>query len=202
MGAKRGAEIVNLPPPRMRGEMSLEEAIARRRSVRAYSGDELAAEELGQLLWAAQGITEERQGFRAAPSAGALYPLELYVVQRSGVFRYLPAEHALEKLSPTDLRQGLCAAALGQQFVAQAPVDIVIAADISRTAAKYGQRAQRYVLMEVGHAAQNIHLQAVALGLDSVAVGAFYDERCADILPLLPGHDPLYIIAVGRAAPH
>ena len=193
-------KIIELPEPMTSGAISLEETIARRRSVRSYLPTELTAAELGQILWAAQGLTDERYAFRAAPSAGALYPLEIYVLQSSGVFHYLPMRHALEQLSEEDLRAELAVVALGQEFVAQAPLDIVIAANYARTAAKYGPRAELYVHMEMGHVGQNIHLQAVALGLDSVAVGAFHHDRAARPLPALKGSEPRYIISVGHAS--
>lgn len=190
-------EEIALPQPRVTSEASLEECIRERRSVRRYDAQVVGLEHVSQLCWAAQGITDERRGLRAAPSAGATYPLELYVVNEDGLFRYLPRKHALVRLSDSDLRASLARAALGQDFIEEAPLDLVITAVYSRTTRRYGDRGHRYVHMEVGHAAQNIHLQAVALGLSSVPVGAFYDEEVRDVLSLPEEEVPLYIVPVG-----
>ena len=143
---------------------------------------------------------KEKYGFdfRAAPSAGALYPMELYVVSKDGVFHYLPSEHKLEILSEKDLRGKLAAVALGQAPVRQAAIDIVICAVFRRITGKYGKRGIRYAYIEAGHIAQNIHLEAVALGLGSVPIGAFDDQRLKDVLSLPSEHEPLYIIPVGH----
>jgi SagB-type dehydrogenase family enzyme len=187
-----------LPSPRLEGEMSLEEAIARRRSVREFGVEPLSWEEISQLLWSAQGITDPR-GLRAAPSAGALYPLEVYVAVAEGAYHYLPQKQALKLVTERDLRHDLWEAGLRQDVLRQAPAIFVIAAVYERTEAKYGDRAERYVQMEAGHAAQNLLLQAVALDLGAVSIGAFYDEQVADALGLPADHRPLYLIPVGHA---
>ncbi|MFC1468020.1 SagB/ThcOx family dehydrogenase [Verrucomicrobiota bacterium] len=187
-----------LPEPDKRGALSLEAAIAARRSVRSFSPEELSDEQISQLLWAAQGITAPHRGFRASPSAGATYPLETFIVMASGVFRYRPNEHALRQEKNADLREELCRAALGQPCVKQAPAVIVLAAVYERTSARYGQRAKRYVHMEAGHVAENIQLQAVAAGLGSVPVGAFDDDRVEKVLGLAWHEHALYLIPVGR----
>ena len=187
---------IALPAPKTEGEMSLEETLAKRRSIRQYQAQDLTLEQLGQLAWAAQGITNER-GFRTAPSAGATYPLELYLLTKDGVFRYLPAGHKLQQFSDQNLRRELAAAALEQEWVRFAPLDIVITAVYERTRRRYRDRAERYVILEAGHAAENILLQAVALGLASVPVGAFSDEDVSKLLGLSPEEAPLYIIPVG-----
>jgi len=192
-----GMEEILLPPPAVRGEMSLEECIAERRSVRRYESRKIELDQLGQLCWAAQGITEERRGFKAAPSAGATYPLELYVLRAEGLFHYIPETHTLVTLKNEDLRASLAKAALGQEFIEEAPLAFVITAVYQRTTRRYGERGIRYVHMEVGHAAQNIHLQAVALGLSSVPVGAFYDDEVSTVLSLPDEEVPVYIIPVG-----
>lgn len=193
-------EWVALPRPAAVSTMPVEEAIASRRSIRHYNPDPLADEVVSRLLWSAQGITEPQRGLRAAPSAGATYPLELYLVDHRGVFRYDPDRHALGQIASGDRRNALARAALGQQMIREAPVSLVIAAVEQRTASRYGQtRAQRYVHIEAGHAAQNIHLQAVALGLGSVPVGAFRDREVQKALLLPDEHEPLYIIPVGVA---
>jgi SagB-type dehydrogenase family enzyme len=178
--------------------MSVEEALARRRSVRSFAARDLTEEQISQLAWAAQGVTEPRMGLRTAPSAGALYPLEIYLVKKDGVFHYIPEGHELAQISSADVRGRLAEAALGQSSVREAPLDIVIAAVYERTSSKYGSRAERYVHIEAGHAAQNLHLQAVALGLASVPVGAFDDNAVSKTLGLPPEERPLYIIPVGN----
>jgi SagB-type dehydrogenase family enzyme len=190
---------IELPTPIDSADMSVEEAIAARRSVRRFSDQPLSDDIVSRLLWSAQGITEPAGSLRAAPSAGATYPLELYLVDRRGVFRYQPAEHRLQKIAADDRRNALARAALGQDMISQAPISLVFAAVPERTTGRYGkQRGERYVHMEVGHAAQNIHLQAVALGLGSVPVGAFHDNRVRQALELPAQHQPLYIIPVGK----
>ncbi len=187
-----------LPGPALVGKMSLEEALTKRRSVRSFAGGELSAQQISQLCWAAQGICEPVRQLRTCPSAGATYPLELYVVTAQGVEHYRPQGHGLTSHLDGDLRGKLAAAALGQRCVAQAPATFVIAGVVSRTARRYGQRAQRYVWMEAGHAGQNILLQAVALKLGAVPVGAFNDEAVGKLLKLPAGSAPLYLIPVGK----
>ncbi len=181
------------------GDMSLEEAIKRRRSVRSYEKTELTLQQLSQLLWASQGITDSVRGFRSAPSAGALYPLKVYLIKKDGIFEYIPSSHSIVKKVDGDKRGELCKAALWQSFIKEAPVSFVITAIYERTTVKYRERGIRYVHIEVGHSAQNIHLEAVALGLASVPVGAFKDDEVKKVLFLPPSEEPLYIIPVGYA---
>ncbi|MCL4458494.1 MAG: SagB/ThcOx family dehydrogenase [Chloroflexi bacterium] len=190
-------ETIQLPTPRLSGQMSLEEAVMRRRSVRRYSRRELSLEEISQLLWVAQGITDRREGLRAAPSAGALYPVELYAVLSQGIYHYSPRDHSLKMVKPGDWREQLSAAALGQRYIWEAPLNMIITVIYERTAAKYGARAERYVILEAGHIAQNVHLQAVALALASVPIAAFYDQKVQLAIGCPPNHQPLYIIPVG-----
>ena len=180
--------------------MSLEEAIARRRSVRDFSDTPLTDAEHGQLLWATQGITHRSMGLRAAPSAGALYPLEVYLVTRGGVFHYEPRGHQLRQSAANDVRKALFDAAMRQEAVRDAPAVVVLAGVYERTAKKYGARAERYVHMEAGHAAQNLLLQAVSLGLAAVPIGAFDDDGVRTALGLPPAHRPLYLLPVGHPA--
>ncbi len=190
--------VTPLPTPAMSGDVSLEAALAGRRSVREFSDRPLAAAELGQLLWAAQGITDPR-GYRTAPSAGALYPLEIYVATAGGLYHYQPARHALAVVGLSDVRQALYEAALRQEAVSRAPAVFVIAAVYERTAVKYGaERSPRYVHLEAGHAAQNVLLQAVALGLGAVPIGAFDDGAIQEAMGLPAEEQPLYLIPVGR----
>lgn len=198
-----GPATVKLPDPRLKGSISLEEAIFKRRSVRDYSGKPLMLEQVSQLLWSAQGITG-KAGERTAPSAGALYPLEVYLIAGDvvslspGVYIYHPGRHELIKVSTKDIRGELAAAALGQGCVKEGAVSIVIAAVYERTTGKYGDRGVRYVHMEAGHAAQNIYLQATALDLGAVVIGAFYDDKVKEILGLSGEERPLYIMPVGK----
>lgn len=194
---------VLLPPPRLDGPVSLEKALAGRRTRRDLPGGEMLLAELGQLLWAAQGRTGP-DGFRTAPSAGALFPLEVFVVTgrvagvAPGIYRYDPSGHALERRGSADPRPELASAAIDQPWVGQGSVLIVLTGVTERTAAKYGERAFRYVCLEAGHAAQNILLEAAALGLPTGLVGAFEDERVLSLLDLGSEHRPLYLIPVGK----
>jgi SagB-type dehydrogenase family enzyme len=187
---------LEMPEPHREGNMTLEEAIAARRSVREYTDQTLSDEQVSQLCWAAQGITDDR-GHRAAPSAGALYPLELYVALPDGLGHYLPDRHTLETVSREDMRLTLWGAGLQQDAIRDAAAVFVVTGVVARTAAKYGGRAERYVWLEAGHAAQNLLLQAVALGLAAVPIGAFDDRAVAGALSLPSGCSPLYLIPVG-----
>jgi SagB-type dehydrogenase family enzyme len=179
---------------------TLDGALARRRSVRAFSSRGVSPQEIGRLAWAAQGITDAPSGGRTAPSAGALYPIELYVVAPEGVFHWAPEKNALERRSPDDRRAVLARAAHGQDAVRDAGIDLVLAGVPARTARKYGARAERYVLLEAGHVAQNVLLEAVALGLGAVPVGAFDDADVARAVGLAEGEEALYVVAVGSVA--
>ena len=198
-GADKPATI-NLPKPKLTGQMSLEQAVSQRRSVREFAKDPLTPEQLGQLCWAAQGVTDARRGLRAAPSAGALYPLEIYLVTPDGLYHYEPNGHKLDRLDTKDLRTPLYRAALEQAWIAGAPATMVITAVVQRTAVKYGDRAPRYCLLEAGHAAQNVLLQAVALGLGAVPVGAFEDKRVGKLLRLPSDQNVFYLVPIGRPA--
>jgi len=187
---------VTLPRPDRASGMTLTQALAGRRSVREFSSHQLTQAQLGQLLWAAQGVTSS-DNKRTAPSAGVLYPLELYVALSSGLYYYQPSAHVLERRTSTDLRRAITRAAYGQDAVAGAAAIFIIAADFQRTARKYGERAPRYVYLEAGHAAQNLLLQAVALGLGAVPIGAFDDEQAGKALALTPPQRIVYMIATG-----
>ena len=194
--------IIALPEPETSGETPLETLLQQRRSVREYGEAALELAAIGQLLWAAQGITHP-QGLRTAPSAGALYPLELYVVIGNvedltpGVYHYQPDRHGLQQTSTVDQRRLLAHAAHGQSWVRTAAAVVVITAVYKRTTGKYADRGVRYVLMEVGHAAQNLFLQAEALGLAAVVVGAFEDAAVATALGLATDEQPLMLLPVG-----
>jgi SagB-type dehydrogenase family enzyme len=197
-GGARAAEPEPLPEPDRTGSRPLEGLLDTRLSVREFADESLDRAVLGQLLWATGGTTfAGRVMHRTTPSAGALYPLELYLVTKNGLARYDPDAHALITLKQTDLRAGLSAAALGQDWVGQAPAIIVIAAEPQRTEVKYGGRGDRYVLIEAGCACQNLLLQATALGLGSVPVGAFDDNRVARVLGLPASQRALLIVPVG-----
>lgn len=189
-----------LPAPVQRGTVSLEQALARRRSIRDFTDDPIGIDTIGQLLWAAQGVTDP-EGHRTAPSAGALYPLETYVATREGLFHYDPHSHRLSRRAAGDQRIAIARAAHDQEPVRSAPVVIVLAAVYERTAKKYGERAERFVHMEAGHAAQNVLLQATALRLAAVPVGAFDDAGLARALSLPRTERPIYLIPVGHPRP-
>jgi SagB-type dehydrogenase family enzyme len=197
--------VVKLPRPELEGKVSLEEAIARRRSVRRYRAEPLTLSQLSQVLWSAQGITAGGE-LRAAPSAGATYPLELFAFVgkqaidglEAGIYHYEVASHSLVCSQRGDSRRELARAALDQGFIVSAPVDIVICALYTRTSYTYGRRGERYVHMEVGHVGENIHLQAIALGLATVEVGAFDDEEVRKVLDVEERIKPLYIMPLGR----
>jgi len=190
-------KTIKLPKPKLKGNVSIEEAISSRRSVRRYSSRRLTDGEISQLLWACQGITSPR-GLRAAPSAGALYPLEVYLVKDDGVYKYIPEGHQLRQLSGENVKQDLMRASHGQAFVEKAPVDIVICAVYERVTSRYAERGVRYTDIEAGHAAENVHLEAVSLGLASVPVGAFSDNAVSKVLNLPAREKPIYIIPVGH----
>jgi SagB-type dehydrogenase family enzyme len=195
--------VIKLPEPRYDSEISIEQSIVNRRSVRTYSDEPLTIEEVSQLLWSAQGITDA-SGFRSAPSAGALYPLELYAVVGNvvnlepGIYKYRPDQHILVHIISGDKRDKLADASLSQDSVAKGAISIVITAVYSRTTVKYGDRGIRYVQLEAGHSAQNLCLQATAMELGAVTIGAFSDNKISDILKLPEDENPLYVIPVGR----
>lgn len=202
-GEKSDRVVIDLPEPRRSGEMAVEQALASRRSIRSFAQTPLRIAAVGQLLWAAQGINDSR-GLRTAPSAGALYPLEIHLVAGTvtdlapGVYRYEPAPHRLVRTEPGDRRAQVARAASGQAWIAEAPAVLVLTGVHARSARKYGDRAWRYVHMEVGHAAQNVYLQAVALGLGTTMVGAFQDEHVARALGLPAEERPLGLLPLGR----
>ncbi|HCK98687.1 MAG TPA: nitroreductase [Candidatus Marinimicrobia bacterium] len=195
---------IKLPEPKYSSSVSIEQAMLERRSVRAYQDEPLTLSEVAQLLWSAQGITDSKRGFRTAPSAGTLYPLEVYVVIGNvegiaeGVYKYKPHKHELVKVRNGDVRDKLAVAALGQACVREGAIVIVFSAVYERTTRKYGDRGVRYVHMEAGHAAQNVCLQAVSLNLGTVVVGAFRDDEVSKVLNLSDEERPLYILPVGK----
>ena len=192
-----------LPDPELDGDTAVAESLLQRRSVRDYTEEALTLSEVAQLLWAAQGITTSL-GQRTAPSAGGLYPLEVYVVIGNvknvppGVYKYRPEPHELVKVLAGEQREALAKAALSQSPVRDGAIDIVFTAVYERTTVKYGDRGIRYVHMEAGHAAQNVYLQAAALDLGTVVIGAFYDDQVKRVLNLPKEEEPLYIMPVGR----
>lgn len=199
------AERISLPDPRGYQGLSLEETVQTRRSVRDYSAGPLSLEELSRLLHAAQGITDPRRGFRAAPSAGALYPIETYAVVNDvaglvpGLYHYAVTDHALEQLRVGNLRREIVVAGIGQEMLGQAQVCLVLSAIFQRTRWRYRERTYRYVLLEAGHIGQNLYLAATSMGLGACAVGAFLDDGVNDLLRLDgEQEEALYIISVGK----
>lgn len=196
-------EQIKLPKPELTGKQSVELLLQQRRSVRSYKKSALNLTEVGQLLWSAQGVSGA-QGLRTAPSAGALYPLKLFVVVgdvnelSSGIYQYNPEEHSLLKTANGDLRKSLQKAALNQSCIVDAAIIFVFTANYQRTTWKYGDRGVRYVHMEVGHAGQNLFLQAEAMHLGTVVVGAFDDDEVREVLNLDSDLQPLSLMPVGR----
>lgn len=194
-------EPMALPEPGFPGTTTLEQALQQRRSVREYAKQPLTLDQVAQLAWAAQGDNDPRGNGRTAPSAGATYPIELYVVARDveglnpGVYRYVSSSHQLEAVAAKDAHEGLASASA--DWVAQAPAVLVIAGVVERTATRYGNRAQRYVDLEAGAVMQNVALAAVALGLGTVVVGAFDDQDVANAVGLEAGERPLVLMPVG-----
>ena len=205
MSSSVGGETMNLqlPVPDKQGSQALESVLNQRRSVREFTAAAVSLKDISQLLWAAQGISHG-QDHRTAPSAGALYPLELYLLAGkvegldAGIYQYQPNTHTLTLVEEGDIRKQLAAAAYGQMWIKDSPAVIVIAAEYERTTVKYGPRGLRYVHIEVGHAAQNVYLQATALGLGTTFVGAFVDAAVAEVMELAPSHEPLAILPIGR----
>ena len=208
--AASAESVYFLPTPLTDGCMSVEEALAIRRSRRNFQDRAISKEQLSQILWAAYGITQPmpnraglRGGFRTTPSAGATYPLEIYVIVgnveglRAGVYRYVSEEHKLVMVIYGDIRDELARAALGQRMVREAPATVFYSAVFYRTTRRYGERGIRYVYIELGHSAQNVYLQAEALGLGTVAIGAFVDDMVREILNLPDDEEPLYLMPIG-----
>lgn len=193
----------DLLPPSQDSEFSLEKCITKRRSIRGYADEPLSLQHISQILWAAQGITNDR-GFRTTPSAGAKFPLEIFLVVSeiddvlNGIYHYQPKNHSIKLVLDGDFRKELSIAALNQNCVLDAPVNIIITGVISRTAEKYGERAERYVHIEVGAACQNVYLQSETLGLGTVAVGAFHDGSIRDLIGLDDEYTPLLIMPLGK----
>jgi SagB-type dehydrogenase family enzyme len=191
-----------LPQP-VNTNRSIEECMSSRRSVRSFTTDTLTPQQVSNLLWAAQGITDTNRGLRTVPSAGATYPLEIYLLASHGIFRFEPKVHSLSVLKLQDSRQELANACYGQPWVAGAQVSFVLCAVPERTSGRYGDRAMRYILLEAGHAAQNMLLEAVAMNLGGVPIGAFDDKKISNLIGLDTVQEstiPLYIISIGVPA--
>ncbi len=197
---------MKLPRPRNTGEMSLETTITMRRTVRSFKANPITLDQFSQLLWAAQGITTDKGYFRAAASAGALYPMDIYAVLGkncvqnldAGVYHYEPGDHSISALTEKDIRNQLAQAALSQMWMASAPVSFIITAGYDRITFKYGKRGIRYAMIEAGHIGQNIFLQSEALGLGAGIVGAFTDKEIVRVVGSPPTHEPLLIMPVGH----
>ncbi len=204
-GIKISHASIPLPKPSLDGKLSVEKAIKERRTVRDFKDRLLSLNHLSQLLWAAQGTTDPNGMKRAAPSAGALYPLDIYVIVgekgvnriEAGVYHYLPKAHEIFPISKGDRRKEVASASLRQNWMAQAPLLFIITAEYKRITWKYGERGLRYALIEVGHAGQNLFLQVEAMGLGAGIVGAFNDEEVSKVAGLPPKHEPLLIMPVG-----
>ena len=198
--------IIKLPPATFKG-IPLEEAIKKRRSIRNYSNNPLTLEELSQILFSAQGITGEYAGtyLRAAPSAGALYPFEIYLIVQNvsqlekGIYHYNVRKHALEFIKEGDFKDELFKAGLFQEMFLQAPVTLVYTAIFKRTTHKYGERGYRYIYIEAGHIAQNVSLQCVSIGLVSCVVGAFFDDMINKLIGIDGKEEAvIYLHTIGK----
>ncbi len=194
-GAQATRKTLQLPPPQTSGGMTLNEALARRRSIRRFTGRPLGGKNIAQLCWSAQGITHDANR-KTAPSAGALYPLRLYVATADGVYLYIPNTNQLARVVNRDVRSGIARSA--GKWTGRAGAIFVICGDVSITAAKYHARAQRYVYLEAGHVAQNLLLQATALGLGATPVGAFNDTVVTALLDLPRGFEAIYLVPAGQ----
>jgi SagB-type dehydrogenase family enzyme len=221
-------DIVILPAPRSAGDVSLESAILKRRSRRHFLPSPVSDSQISQILWAAYGYKDPSagqkpgRGVRTCPSAGALYPLEIYLVAGSvdgierGLYNYIPAEHTLRRINRTnqqpgeefqpneasqpgeDIRPALYIACRNQGMILQAPATLLYTIIYSRVTARYGDRGiHRYVPMDIGHSAQNVYLQAEAMGLGTCAVGAFDDARVKEVIGLPDDEEPLYLLPIG-----
>ena len=194
------AEDIQLPEPVLNSKVSVEQAIFQRRSVRSYAEEELTLNDVSQILWSAQGITEKNRGYRAAPSAGAIFPLEVYIASGNiegldkAVYRYDPKSHSLQKVFDGDILEKLS----GQGRMKTCACALVITGVYERMEPRYKDRTQRYVHMEAGHAAQNVHLQVISLDLGTVLIGAFIDGQVKQLLRLPENEHPLYIMPIGR----
>ena len=196
---------MNLPKPSLKGEVSVEQAIKHRRTIRAYQSKPLTMEQLSQIFWAAQGITEDRGYKRSAPSGGALYPMDIYAVVgengvkglQAGIYHYDPHKHAALLITEGDFRKDVAETALSQMWMARAPLNLVITSEYGRITGKYGTRGERYAMIEAGHIGQNIFLQAEALGLRAGIVGAFHDKNVNRVMKIKRSHEPLLILPVG-----
>jgi SagB-type dehydrogenase family enzyme len=196
---------MQLPDPQLKGDVSLEHTIFMRRTIRSFDGRALSLGQVSQLLWSAQGITEKGGFKRAAPSGGALYPMDIYAVVGAGciegmdpgVYHYNPEGHSISLGREEDARGDVARASLRQSWMAQAPLSLVITAEYSRITGKYGQRGMRYAMIEAGHIGQNIFLQAQAMGLAAGIVGAFDDEMLIRVMGIKETHEPLLVMPVG-----
>ena len=192
--------VIQLTEPNLKGTVSLEEALVKRRSVRQFSSESIKRSEISQLAWAGQGITEPQRGLRTAPSAGAIYPIELLFATQEGLFVYRPSDHSLLQTGNQDIRNMLAAAASMAESVAGAGCDIIVAGAVRKMTSQYKDKARTFMHMEAGHIAQNIQLQAVCLGLGSVTVGGFNSKEVRKVCKLSRDLEPLYIICVGHPA--
>ncbi len=204
LSGKGSTKQITLPAPLTSGTISVEQAIHQRRSTRSFKDEAISLAQISQILYATQGISHKERGLRTVPSAGAIYPMELYVLIGKpdgiapGLYRYIPNTHSLELLQSGDLRRSIVGRVSRQGFVANAPASLILTVIYERITGRYGERGKMYAHMEVGHAGQNVHLQCEALGLGTVMVGAFNESELAKLMQLPEGEIPLYIMPVGK----
>jgi protease I len=193
-------KIIQLTEPKLAGSLSLEEALVKRRGVREFIAEPLSLVQIGQLAWAGQGTTQPQAGLQPPILAEEQYPVKLYLVTPGGLFVYHRDSHTLEQTSDRDLRAMLAAATAEPKAVAEAGCDIIIAGSVRKLAARYGKEARKYMLLEAGHIAQSIQLQAVSLQLGSVPVGTFRTRNVSRVCRLPKEMEPIYIICAGHPA--
>ena len=190
-------KIIQLTDPNLTGNLAFEAALAKRRSVRQFSSQALTRSQIGQLAWAGQGVTDRQRGLRTAPSAGAIYPIELFFATADGVYAYRPTEHSLLEISQQDIRGNLARTTAAPEPVTTAGCAIIVAGSSRKLASQFGKNSRTFLALEAGHVAQNIQLQAVCLGLGSVAIPGLDTAAVRKVCRMSRDSEPLYVICVG-----
>jgi SagB-type dehydrogenase family enzyme len=201
------AAEISLPKPAYKGTVTVEEALRARRTHRSFVSRGLTLKQFSQILWGAYGVTAKEYGYflKTAPSAGALYPIDIYAVLGGagvetlapGVYHFRPENHSVRLIKEGDLRVQLARDSVHQMWMAESPLMLVITGEYERSSVKYGRRGKTYTHIEAGHVGQNIFLQAEAIGLKAGIVGAFDNKRIIKTMGLPARHDPLLLMPVG-----
>jgi SagB-type dehydrogenase family enzyme len=190
-------EVIQLTDPNLTGTLTFEEVLAKRRTVHQFSTEALKRSQIGQLAWAGQGVTDPQRGLRTAPSAGAMYPIELFFATAEGVYSYRPADHSLVQTSQQDIRSNLARATTTPEPIVAAGCSIIVTGSTRKLTSRFGKNSRTFVALEAGHVAQNIQLQAVCLGLGSVAIGGLDTTAVRKVCRMSRDTEPLYVICVG-----